>query len=681
MGSRLLALALGCACAAGAVLLVLRLLPAPEDVRLTTLSSRFFERSDSSAEPSEFPQPNAPTLRRRALSPDELADLQPPSPDNQPDPSAVTVYRPYLDHRRNWAEHPDGGYRMRTNGLGLRDDDDPQLEQPVKRVLIFGDSHADGVFESARHFGQELERRLRRDPRAADSEFINAGHGGQSFFHYLGALERLSWLRPDACIVLVYGGNDFDDVLTLQHRFAGTRRPAGMSVYGKLFDAAKAVSLPALSQCFVALKYFAFHPDQADIALDAACAVSSEIMAHCERLGAKALFVYLPPLLDAQAELLELPVAKLAEILELKETDLSIHNRMADRYLEGLRAMGAEFVDLRPRFAAATEPLYWARDHHINIAAQQLIADELQGWVERVLLDGRAPRPVESRPLLASGGPGREHVLALFERLGGRPPPDGAPVPDGVQAVRFQNEDVRPHALSRAPAGAAEAPRAVLIRDADLARDADGHDFFARVAAECASRGVPTDRLRDAPAAGATLNSACATLDSVLALRPELVLLAFDEESDWAELTRAPKSDLLGAAARFKRRDAAKTVRMACEALLDLHTRCESAGAKLIVVRAPSALTVGASGARSRAAPELARRGLEPADIANVELATNGLLTALHSAGVETLDLRALLNSAPRGGFEASGRLTSYGQELAAALLAIRIARPAPAKN
>lgn len=677
--NRWLALALGALGAVGVVAYFVRSRPRAQDVRLHQLSDRFFDATPTEAGvQSVFEQPRAPALHRRGLRPTELFQLQPADNRKRLDPSAVTVYNPYMAFLRRWEEHPDGEYWCRTNGLGLRDDQEPQLDHPVPRVLVVGDSHTDGVFENAQHFGSELERRLRREPRLRELEVLNAGHGGQTLHHYLGSLERLSWLRPDACVVMVYGGNDFQDVLTLHYRFSNTRPPATARANAELYERATTFSAAALSQCFAAMKFFAQNPTEVDVALNAAGALSSEIVAHCERLGAKALFVYIPPVLETQPELMDLPVESLRQALELAPEDLALQGSMADRYLAGLEAMGAEYIDLRPHFKASGEPLYWKRDHHINIAAQRVIADATQAWIEGVLLDGREPRPVETRPLLANGGPSRELVLDVYEQLNPEPARESDRVVEAAAPQR--NIQAAAHAtahhIAPPPPDAVSPPLAVVIRDADVGRDGAGGDFFTRVQAECAALGAPPETLRDAPASHATLESACATLDSALALRPQVVVLVFDEQTDWAELLRTSETTALAAAAQLRREGSPEFVaRQAARMLVDARARCEQAGARLLIVCMPAPISVGASGAIRRALAANPELELTPASASVLGQTSRDLLGALNAAGLETLDLEPLLHATPRGGFEASCRMTTYGQGMSAGLLARRIVR------
>ena len=103
---------------------------------------------------------------------------------------------------------------MTTNNLGFREDEDTQENKPANtiRVLVTGDSHIDGVVYNSESFPNLLESRLNADYGSERFEVINGGVGYYGPQHYLGFLRKYAFLRPDMFIVVVYSGNDFQDV-------------------------------------------------------------------------------------------------------------------------------------------------------------------------------------------------------------------------------------------------------------------------------------------------------------------------------------------------------------------------------------------------------------------------------------------------------------------------------------
>lgn len=275
-----------------------------------------------------------------------------------PDPFVHYRYRPGIVRRHPWPEHPEGEWTLRTNSLGMREDAEPAARQPDLRVLVAGDSHTDGVCNNDESFASLLEARLAGERAGETVEVLNAGRGGYGFYQYLGTLERFLDLRPDVLVVTVYGGNDFDNVLTPYHRYNGTTRPPGSALYR---DALAAILereelQPPLAQGLSACKYFDLHPEEMETALQAARDVTTEILVTCLRHGVHPIFVYLPTLAgtewDSDAEVLD----ELALLLELSADGLASIDRLADSYLDFLRQRRVDVVDLRETFARPRLP-------------------------------------------------------------------------------------------------------------------------------------------------------------------------------------------------------------------------------------------------------------------------------------------------------------------------------------
>jgi len=273
-----------------------------------------------------------------------------------------------------WAEHPAGGWRLKTNSLGLREDEELSVERPGLRVFVTGDSHTDGVCENPESFSNLLEASLRSAGK--DAEVNNAGVGGYSFYNYLGALDRFTEFGVDAYVVGVYGGNDFLGVLGPHRFFAGEEIPAPVP-NGPRIGKAASIKAAALSQGFFAYDHFAKHPEDIDLAVSAGVETTLAIQGNCDDLGARLIVVYIPPVYDVDPELVAEDRTAIQEVLELTDEQLGCTDRQADAYLAALEEAGVEVLDLRPIFSAAEEPLYWQLDHHINLAGHRLIADEL----------------------------------------------------------------------------------------------------------------------------------------------------------------------------------------------------------------------------------------------------------------------------------------------------------------
>lgn len=278
-----------------------------------------------------------------------------------------------------WEEHPAGGWHLNTNSLGLRDDTELAAEKPDLRIFVTGDSHTDGVCENYESFPNLLEADLRSAGK--DAEVSNAGVGGYSFYNYLGALDRFKEFGVDAYIVGVYGGNDFLGVLGPHRFFTGEEIPEPKPNGPRIGKAAR-IKAAALSQGFFAYDYFDMHPEDIDLAVAASVETTLAIQTNCDKLGARLIIVYIPPVYDVTPELVAEDKAAIQAALELSDEQLGSTERQADAYLAALAEAGVETLDMRPSFRDAEDPLYWLSDHHINLAGHRLIADQLLGLFE-----------------------------------------------------------------------------------------------------------------------------------------------------------------------------------------------------------------------------------------------------------------------------------------------------------
>jgi lysophospholipase L1-like esterase len=153
--------------------------------------------------------------------------------------SAVEFHRERLRlHRPDrdlfWSTRPNidivfRGVRVRTNSLGLRDDEVPEEKSKGElRILVLGESTAFGdLVEQDQTFAEVLQRELAQRTPACRVSVINAGVTGYSLFQSTRYLElRGRALEPD--VVMIYHGfNDF-----LPTTFAAERTGVPMAEAG-----------------------------------------------------------------------------------------------------------------------------------------------------------------------------------------------------------------------------------------------------------------------------------------------------------------------------------------------------------------------------------------------------------------------------------------------------------------
>ncbi len=279
-----------------------------------------------------------------------------------------------------FAEHPKGRWIVRTNSLGLREDE--LAPDTKRRILVTGDSHTEGACREEERFTELVGDALRARGES-EVEVVNAGIGGYGFYNYVGMLEKLLPLEPDVFVTVVFGGNDFMGSLLLHHLFAGTRRTPPGRAYKAANERGAAVFEPALSQEFQQLLYFRHEPREQAVALEAARAVTLEMQRLCRDGGIRFLVVYLPALGSVQRARYEPVIGDLARALELSEEDLRLTDRMVDVWLSDVRTAGVQVLDLREAFRAADVDLYWRTEHHISPAGHALVASEVLRELER----------------------------------------------------------------------------------------------------------------------------------------------------------------------------------------------------------------------------------------------------------------------------------------------------------
>jgi hypothetical protein len=352
--------------------------------------------SRRAAPAAQAPRDYPPPLVREPLD-EETAALYFPANDKSThwtyDPLCysrrVAHQAPYF---RKLEEHPEGGWELRTNDYGMREDEDVRTEQPDLRIVVTGDSHVDGVCAQAESFVNLLEVGLALERAGEVVESLNAGVGGFNLYNYVGMFERLAHLAPDLYVVVVYGGNDFSGAANLQCYFERRPPPASRArVLTRRVESPEVLSLG--SQELFQEAYFADNPSAVEASVDLACSISVELERQCAETGSALLFVYLPPPARAQPAHYRKTARTFLHQAGLKTLELGVSDRIADRWLTFLGARDIPAVDLRPYFRRANEPLYWRTDHHLNLAGHQLVAEILYEPVTELL----ARRESESR--------------------------------------------------------------------------------------------------------------------------------------------------------------------------------------------------------------------------------------------------------------------------------------------
>ncbi len=369
---------------------------------------------------SDVAHPRYPrsTFRRTPWNPDDFP--KPTTARNNPlrfDPVAGYTFSGGMNRRREWPEHPDGGWYVRTNSFGLRDDDEPSSERPDLRVVVLGDSHTAGYCNNAESYAQLVEARLAAARPGQRVEVLNAAVPGQTFVHHLGALERMLPFEPDVVVLALYGGNDFGESLGFQHKAHGTQR-GDLAALDARLEPARELDPEAVSQFFFSVVQFDSDPPQVDVALQAARDVLTEIQVTCLRHGASLVVLYLPPPPEIDWPRRAARYERLFASIGLAHDRLSALTRLGDATLGFLRSRGVPVLDLRAAFSASDALVYWEQDFHLAIAGHALVARELASVLE-TLAPADATRVRRGSPLLTG-----DEARALLSPGAGTPAPD-----------------------------------------------------------------------------------------------------------------------------------------------------------------------------------------------------------------------------------------------------------------
>jgi hypothetical protein len=302
------------------------------------------------------------------------------------DPQVYFRHVPNIDFPIQWREHKNGSWIMHTNSLALREDGEPMAEKPDLRIIVAGDSHTEGVCHNYESFTHVLGRALSAAHPGKKIEAINAAKGGFTFYNYLGTLEKFLYLKPDVFIVSVYGGNDFEEVLTPYHYFSATNRMPGSSEYWPQVQNALKICGTWLAQDGMSLKYFQEQPSEIKVALQAAREATLDIQDICKENGIALYYVYIPSRFDGEDPMVLAEKPHLAEDLyramEIRPESVKVHDAMGNVLLKFLGDHGIPVLDMRKVFAKNKGPFYWDEDHHINVNAHRVIGESLVPEIE-----------------------------------------------------------------------------------------------------------------------------------------------------------------------------------------------------------------------------------------------------------------------------------------------------------
>jgi lysophospholipase L1-like esterase len=301
------------------------------------------------------------------------------------DPVCHVWQRPNLAQRQPFPEHPDGAWVSRTNSAGFRKDRELSDAPPDLRILVAGDSHTAGVVPNHECFPDVLEELLVAADPERSVEGLNAGIGGTAPYSYLGMLERhKDELQPDVFVVTLYGGNDFQGVLSL-HRYFNRLPAPTFGPYGGQRIVKALPSTGLLGQQLSQIAYFLDNPDDVEVSIGAVRAITDELQRQCDEAGIHLVCLFLPAAWDVRPELLEEEMAAALDKVAFGREDLELSARLGDRWLAYLEERGIDHLDLRPVLREVEELCYWRSDLHLNTRGHRAVAEALAPLIDRAL--------------------------------------------------------------------------------------------------------------------------------------------------------------------------------------------------------------------------------------------------------------------------------------------------------
>ncbi len=294
------------------------------------------------------------------------------------DPWTYFRQQPNVVETQPWPERAAGKFILRTNDLGFREDAALPVPRPQLRVLVTGDSHTDGVCNNDESFANRLEANLCLRRAGKTVEVLNAGVGGFTLFHYFGMLLRESAFEPQVFVIAVYGGNDFAELLLLEHRFQATKAAQWPTADLQRRNEALLTAACAMGQCFNQVQTFLSMPEEKDVAIACALRLCAEMKEVCSKRGIAMVVVFIPAACSCAWPEPHPDIERGRTDLGLPAADGGVNAELALRFTGGVRALEIPLLDMREIFERQPVPPYWRTDLHLNFEGHRLIAEALE---------------------------------------------------------------------------------------------------------------------------------------------------------------------------------------------------------------------------------------------------------------------------------------------------------------
>lgn len=257
--------------------------------------------------------------------------------------------------------------------------DDLPAELTGPRVLFVGDSHLDGVVDTARNLTTLLEKELRAE--GIDCWMLNSGCGGYSIWQqYLRASVLVPKYRPKVIVPTLFLGNDFFELEDRSRPHLSDEMEELQAIEGEgepeipgAFEALRLELFESLyGQGFRQADWFHHKPDRWPVVKGKAAHAIEAFERLAKEHDAELLWVLIPP-----ADLVF--ASKLGRLSERARAvlDGGVQERIHGEFVEMLSGRGATVIDLLKPFRATDDLALYATDFHIFFKGHRMIADLL----------------------------------------------------------------------------------------------------------------------------------------------------------------------------------------------------------------------------------------------------------------------------------------------------------------
>lgn len=306
-----------------------------------------------------------------------------------------------IDKITSWPEAKNGVVNYKTNNLGFREDSPtPVICDKKRRIMVFGDSHTDGVIDNALSFPNLTEAILNHD-NPLSTDIINAASGHTCLFQQSLHLQEWLYLKPDKAVFVFYTGNDYLEMLWdfIPHPgwneqgemifLTAEQKPVDFTSYSVIlrvlrrFDnslkmKAERINRYAMWQSFSQAQYLHENKDSFDKSSRFHDATVKTLKKIANENHFDLLFIILPTKYQIEPGTDSVSFRKLEQLLGLS-SGRKADDRVRKDFISILTENEMNFIDLHDTFLTASrnepsKPLYWNSDHHLSEFGHEVVA-------------------------------------------------------------------------------------------------------------------------------------------------------------------------------------------------------------------------------------------------------------------------------------------------------------------